>query len=122
MFAITTKAGGMCSTTGPIDVCKTPAPPAPPIPMPFPNLAMCNQADPSKCTKKVTILNQPALTKDSEIPMSLGDEAGSVGGVVSGTIKGPCTFKRFSSKVKFEGAKIIELMTGMFSIFSAGVN
>jgi hypothetical protein len=107
MFGISTRQAGMCQTTGPLDVCKTPAPPAPPIPAPYPNIAMCNQADPSKCTKKVKIMNQPALTKDSQIPMSTGDEAGSAGGVVSGMIKGPCQYKRFSAKVKLEGANAV---------------
>jgi hypothetical protein len=106
-FGISTKQDGMCMTTGPLDVCNTPAPPAPPIPMPYPNMAQCMQADPGTCTTKVKIGNQPALTKDSEIPMSSGDEAGSVGGVVSGTIKSTCTFKRFSSKVKLEGANAV---------------
>ncbi len=107
MFGVTTKQSGTCSTTGPLDVCKTPAPPAGPIPMPYPNMAMCNQADPSKCTQKVKIVNQPALTKDSQIPTSTGDEAGSAGGVVSGTIKGPCLYKTFSAKVKFEGSSVV---------------
>jgi len=106
MFGITTKQGGTCATTGPLDVCKTPAPPAPPIPTPYPNLAMCNQADPSSCSQKVKIGNQPVLTKDSKIPMSSGDEAGSAGGVVSGTIKGPMAYKTFSAKVKVEGANV----------------
>ncbi len=107
MFGIATKQGGMCNTTGPLDTCNTPAPPAGPVPMPYPNMAMMNQADASKCTQKVKIDGQPALTKDSQIPMSTGDEAGSAGGVVSGTIKGPCLFKRFSQKVKFEGANVV---------------
>ncbi len=106
MFGVTTKQGGMCNTLGPLDVCNTPSPVGP-MPMPYPNLAMCNQADPSTCTQKVKIASQPALTKDSQIPMSSGDEAGSAGGVVSGTIMGPCLFKRFSTKVKLEGSNAV---------------
>ncbi|MFO0617966.1 MAG: DUF4150 domain-containing protein [Polyangiaceae bacterium] len=97
----------MCTTQGPTDTCKTPAPPAPPVPTPYPNIAMCNQANPGTCTKKVKINNQPALTKDTQIPMSSGDEAGAAGGVVSGMIKGPCAYKKFSAKVKFEGANAV---------------
>ena len=106
-FGVSTKQSGNCMTTGPLDICKTPMPPAGPVPMPYPNMSMCNQADAGKCTKKVKISSQPALTKKSQIPMSSGDEAGSAGGVVSGKIKGPTTFKRFSSKVKFEGANVV---------------
>jgi hypothetical protein len=107
MFPASTKENGMCMTTGPTDTCKTPAPPAPPVPTPYPNIAMCNQANAGLCTKKVKINNQPAITKDTQIPMSSGDEAGAAGGVVSSMIKGPCAFKSFSSKVKFEGANAV---------------
>jgi len=96
------------------DVCKTPAPPAPFVPVPYPNIAMTNQANPGTCTKKVKIQNQPAMQKGSEIPMSSGDEAGSIGGMISSQIKGPCKFKRASGKVKFEGkaAVYVTCMTG----------
>lgn len=107
MFGVSTKQGGQCMTTGPLDMCNTPAPPGPPVPMPYPNIAMCNQADPGTCSQNVTIANQPVITKNTQIPMSSGDEAGSVGGVVSGMIKGPCLFKRFSTVVKVEGANVV---------------
>ena len=107
MFGISTKQGGMCNTTGPLDICNTPAPPAPPVPTPYPNIASCNQADPGTCTQKVKIVGAPAMTKDTQIPMSSGDEAGSVGGVVSGMIKGPCLYKRSSQKVKLEGSPAV---------------
>lgn len=94
-------------TQGPVDVCKVPAPPAPPVPAPFPNMAMCNQANPGTCTKKVKLDGQPGLTKDTQIPTSSGDEGGPAGGVVSGMIKGPCAYKRFSNKVKWEGANAV---------------
>jgi len=110
MFGVSTKAGGVCMTTGPLDICKTPAPPAPPIPLPYPNTAMCNQADGGTTTTKVKVDNQPAITKDTEIPMSSGDEAGVAGGLVSGKIKGECTFKKFSMKVKFEGSNVVYLL------------
>jgi hypothetical protein len=84
------------------DTCKTPTP-AGPVPMPYPNTAMLMQANPATCTLKVKIMNQPALTKQSVIPMTSGDEAGSAGGVISGEIKGPAQFKKGSIKVKFEG-------------------
>jgi hypothetical protein len=104
-FGVSTKQGGACMTTGPLDVCKLPGPP--PVPGPFPNAAQVAQADPSTCTQKTKIGGQPAATKNTQIPMSSGDEAGSVGGVASGTIKGPCAYKRFSIKVKLEGANAV---------------
>lgn len=105
MFFITTKAGGMCQAMP--DVCKTPAPPAGPIPIPYPNIANCNQATAGTCAQNVSIEGSPLLHKGSEIPMSSGDEAGSAGGVVSGKIKGETTFKKFSSKVKVEGQAVV---------------
>ena len=105
MFGVGTKAGGQCM--GMPDVCKTPAPPAPPIPIPYPNIAMLNQANPGTCSKKVKIMNQPVVTKATQITMSSGDEAGSIGGVVSGMIKGPAKFIKFSMKVKVEGQNVV---------------
>ncbi len=105
IFPITTTAGGMCMAMP--DVCKVPAPPAGPIPTPFPNIANCNQASTGTCSQKVTIENKPLLTKKSEIPMSSGDEAGSAGGVISGKIKGEAKFVKFSSKVKIEGQFVV---------------
>ncbi|NOZ51720.1 MAG: DUF4150 domain-containing protein [Gammaproteobacteria bacterium] len=105
MFGISTKAGGL--TQAMPDVCKVPAPPAPPIPTPFPNIAQCQQANASTCTKKVKIGNKAVLTMKSEIPVSSGNEAGSVGGVVSGKIKGEAVPKKGSAKVKIEGSPAI---------------
>jgi len=111
MFGISTKAGGM--TQAMPDVCKVPAPPAPPIPTPFPNIAQCQQANPGTCTKKVKIGNKAVMTMKSEIPMSSGDEAGVAGGVISGKIKGEAVPKKGSAKVKMEGSPVI-FQTCMF--------
>lgn len=112
MMPASTKKGGQCFAFP--DVCKTPAPPAPFVPVPYPNIAMPNQANPGTMTKKVKIQNQPAVQKGTEIPMSSGDEAGSIGGMVSSQIKGPAKYKRASAKVKFEGkaAAYVTCMTG----------
>lgn len=101
MFPLSTKEKGNCMAFP--DVCNTPAPPAPPIPIPYPITAMLSQANPSTLSKKVTVRNQPAAIVTTEITMSSGDEAGSVGGVISGMIKGPCKFVKGSSKVTIEG-------------------
>ena len=82
------------------DVCKTPAPPpAAPLPVPYPNTAIMNMA--TKFAPKVLITGSPALNQGSKVPMTNGDEAGSIGGVTSGKIKGPMKFTMGSTKVKF---------------------
>ncbi len=104
MFPVTTKAGGM-STAMP-DVCKTPSP-AGPIPIPYPNIAMVAQGNPSTFSKKVKVVNQPVALKGAKTTMTSGDEAGSAGGVVSGKIKGEAEFITQSSKVKAEGKNVV---------------
>ena len=94
------------------DVCKTPAPPAPPIPIPYPNIAKSSDTD--KGTKKVKCDGQPVCVKDSNFKTSTGDEAGSIGGLVSSKIKGKAEFILFSFDVKFEGKNVcraFDLMT-----------
>ena len=87
------------------DVCKTPAPPAPFIPIPYPNIAMAS--DTAKGTKKVKCDGNSTCTKDSNFKMSTGDEAGSAGGgIVSSKIKGKAEFVLFSFDVKFEGKNV----------------
>jgi Domain of unknown function (DUF4150) len=86
------------------DVCKTPAPPAPPIPIPYPNIAKSD--DTAQGTKKVKADGQPICVKDSNFSMSTGDEAGSIGGVASSKIKGKAEFVNFSFDVQFEGKNV----------------
>lgn len=61
MFPMSCKMGGTCFAFP--DVCKTPAPPAPPIPIPYPNTAQVATA--VKPSMKVKVMNQPALNKGS---------------------------------------------------------
>lgn len=87
------------------DVCKTPAPPAPFVPIPYPNIA--KSSDTSKETKKVKCDGNGVCVKDSNFSMSTGDEAGSAGGgMVSSKIKGKAEFVNFSFDVKFEGKNV----------------
>ena len=93
-------------TPGPTDACKTPTPGGP-VPMPYPNIAMCTQADGGSCSDKVKIDGKKTIVKGSKISMSSGDEPGSAGGgVMSNKIKGECEFKMGSSSVKAEGKEI----------------
>jgi len=105
MFVTTIQAGQANCTP---DVCKTPAPPGPPVPIPYPNMAQTTLANPTSL--KVLVCGSPALTKSSKIPTSMGDTSGTVGGVVSGSFMGECTFTTASLKVKFEGKPVLRQM------------
>lgn len=93
------------------DVCKTPAPPAGPIPIPYPNIAQ--STDTAQGSKKVKCDGNSICLKDSNFKMSTGDEAGSIGGVASNKVKGKAEFVNFSFDVKVEGknvARALDLM------------
>ena len=90
------------------DVCKTPAPPAPPIPIPYPNIS--KSSDTAKGSKKVKMDGNPICLKDSNFMMSTGDEAGSLMGVASNKIKGKSEFVNFSFDVKVEGKNVARAM------------
>ena len=104
MFAVT-KQAGQCMAMP--DVCNTPIPPAGPVPLPYPNIAMPMMGNPA--TTKVMISGMPALTKSSKITMSNGNQAGVNGGVVSGKIMGPAEFIMGSMKVKLEGNPAVRM-------------
>jgi hypothetical protein len=106
MFPASTKGGGQCLGTP--DVCKVPTPGGP-VPTPFPNMGMPNQASNDTCSTKVKMDGQPTIVKGTEIPMTSGDEAGSVGGVSSNKIKGKVEYKQGSSRVKAEGKEVCHL-------------
>lgn len=108
MFPATTNGGGMCQSFP--DVCKVPAPPAPPVPTPFPNIGQCSQAKGSTCSSKVKILNKKTCTKKTEISRSMGDEAGTLKGIVSNTNMDKVKRSMAYSKVKVEGAAIVTVM------------
>jgi len=86
------------------DVCKTPAPPAPFVPIPYPNIA--NSSDTMQGAKKVKAKGCPICVKDSNFKMSSGDEAGSLLGMVSSKIKGKAEFVMSSFDTKAEGKPI----------------
>ena len=87
------------------DVCKTPGPPAPFIPIPYPNIAMSQHT--AKGTTKVKMDGNPVCVKDSNFSMSTGDEGGTAGGgMVSSKIKGKAEFVMFSFDVKAQGKNV----------------
>jgi hypothetical protein len=112
MFPAATKGGGQNATTGPLDVCKVPG--TPPVPTPFPNLGSVSDASGGSCSQKVKMLSKKVCTTKSEIPRSSGDEAGTLGGMVSNVNMNTVHFKQGSSKVIVEGEKCAHMtsMTG----------
>jgi len=100
------------------DVCKTPAPPAPWIPLPYPNIAQLDQANPVTNEGGKELLVGPGgdyvLLKDAVIDTSTGDEAGSIGGMKSNGIKGPCKLVQASGSVVYGPQKkgLVRFMDG----------
>jgi hypothetical protein len=115
----TTIQTGVCLAVP--DVCLTPAPPGPPVPIPYPNTGMCKMA--LQFATKVMVMNMSAVNLGSQIPMSTGDEAGTGGGVTSGTIKGQVKWTKGSSKVKYQGkpAVIVTATTTQNKMNAVGV-
>lgn len=91
------------------DVCKTPPNAAP---VPYPNIA-CSidliDGPPSTFLEG----HMPAV-EDSPYSRSTGDEAGSMGGVISGTIQGEARFVTGSFDIKIEGRPVVRLGDPMF--------
>lgn len=85
------------------DVCLTPAPPAPPIPVPYPNIAMGPTANPGTACRKTFIMCMPAHNLGTMIPMTNGDNTGVSLGVASGTVMGPQRHLTGAFTVLFEG-------------------
>jgi hypothetical protein len=88
------------------DVCKTPSPGGP-VPIPYPNVAM--SSDTSQGSQTVKMDGNPIMLKKSVFSTSTGDEAGSIGGVVSNTFKGKAEFINYSFDVKVEGKNVPRL-------------
>ena len=98
MLPGSTKGGGTCF--GMPDVCKTPSPGGP-VPVPYPNTGQLSQA--TKTAVKVYFVGKLVVTIKSEIPRTQGDEAGTGGGVISGTNMDKVQFRKGSRKVMIEG-------------------
>lgn len=84
------------------DVCKTPAPP---VPIPYPNVAQLSQATGITDESDKAVLVGPSgdhvLLLDSIVEESTGDEAGSVGSMKKGRTKGPCQIVQASTSVVY---------------------
>jgi hypothetical protein len=96
------------------DVCQTPAPPSPsPIPIPYPNIAQSSDTASGSTTVKCD--GNPIMLESSNFKMSTGDEAGTIGGLMSGVTKGKAEPKMYSFDVKMDGKKVVRLMDIMVS-------
>lgn len=82
MTVVHAKSNGFAITFP--DTCKTPSPGGP-IPIPYPNIAMSKDA--AQVTTTVSVDGQGIMVKGSNFAVSTGDEAGSVGGILSGCSK-----------------------------------
>lgn len=102
-------SSGTATATVP-DVCKTPSS-AGPIPIPYPNIAM--SSDLVSGTTSVTVNGSSAAIQGSKFVKSTGDEAGSVGGVVSGVFAMEATFISFSPTVTLDGKPACRLTDKM---------
>ncbi len=110
MRGLVHKGSGGMSIAFP-DVCKTPTP-AGPIPIPYPNIGMAS--DTSGGPTSVKADGQMVMVKGAKYMMSTGDEAGSVGGVMSGVIKGECEFMMYSFDVKIDGKNACRMGDPLF--------
>ncbi|GAB4549887.1 MAG: hypothetical protein Tsb007_00530 [Rhizobacter sp.] len=112
--ALTDSGGSALSTNFPC-VGKTPAPPAPFAPIPYPNIS--KGGDTADGSKKVTADGKEiALKNSSNFSTSNGNEAASAGGgIVTSKQKGKSSYLMYSMDVKIEGKEVpraFDIMAG----------
>ena len=89
------------------DVCKTPVPSAPPVPIPYPNIG--KSSDTIAGTTTVKADGSMVMVKGAKYMTSSGDEAGTLGGVISSTFKQECEFLMYSFNVMLDGKNVCRL-------------
>jgi hypothetical protein len=102
-------SGGL-STVFP-DVCQTPTPGGP-VPIPYPNVGKAG--DTSSGPSSVTVDGSMPMVKGAKYRLTSGDEAGSAGGLISGSAKGEAEFLMYSFDVKLEGKNVCRLGDPLF--------
>ncbi|WP_027183150.1 PAAR-like domain-containing protein [Desulfovibrio inopinatus] len=105
MFISTNESGGQA--LGQPDMCFTPAPPGPPVPVPYVNVADLSMA--VDTAMNVLVCGSLGLNLSSTVPMSDGDQPGVTGGVVSQVFMDEAGFSAGSTKVLIEGAPAVHL-------------
>jgi len=93
------------------DVCKTPAAPSP-LPIPYPNIGQSSDTSQGPTTVKTD--GQMPMVKGATYSRSSGDEAGTLGGVLSSVNMSVCEFMMYSFDVKFEGNNVCRLGDPLF--------
>jgi uncharacterized Zn-binding protein involved in type VI secretion len=86
------------------DVCNTPTPGGPPVPVPYPNIAQLADATGTSAEggNAVYAAGKAILLKGSVILQSTGDEAGS-----ASPTKGKAEFTSYSGTVKIHGKEVV---------------
>jgi hypothetical protein len=109
-----THAGGQALSLKFPCVGKTPGPPAPFVPVPYPNVAKGGDTDQGSTT--VTADGNPVALKDSCLATSTGNEAATAGGgLVTSKQKGKSWYFMYSMDVKIEGKEVpraFDIMAG----------
>ena len=91
------------------DVCKTPPGP---VPIPYPNLGKSSDTSQGPTTVKTD--GQMPMVKGAKYMRSSGDEAGTLGGVMSSVNMNECEFMMYSFDVKFEGKNVCRMGDPLF--------
>jgi hypothetical protein len=109
-FVASVASGHTSTTTGPTDICKTPAPPAPvPPPLPYPNVGLSATMGPGYTTKTL-VMGTPMWTKKGKCALSNGDQPGVALGIMSSKIMGMCEITMASTDVDAEGGAVTRTM------------
>lgn len=104
---ITTTAGGICFAFP--NVCKTPTPGGPPVPIPYPSIG--SLGDTVAFSSSVNAGQNPVVTTASSIPTTKGDAAGTLGGVAGSppSFGGPVKFTQGSTSVFANGNPVVRM-------------
>lgn len=105
------QGSGGTAAAEPPDVCLTPAPAGPPVPTPYPNMALSSDLNGGTTTVKVD--GMPVAIQGCSFVKSCGDEAGVGGGVVSGMFMSEATFISQSPTVTLDGMPVHRLSDKM---------
>lgn len=102
---ITTTEKGVCFAFP--SVCLTPTGVGPPAPIPYPNVGQLSDADPVADTVEAN--GFPVVHAGSKIEDTVGDQAGTDGGVASGATGKKVEFASYSGSVYAEGEKVVRM-------------
>jgi|GEM_PF-6432748 len=102
---LTTKAAGICFAFP--NVCDTQTPSGAIVPVPYPSIGQLSQTE--EVAESVFAGGNAAVTSNSQIPSTTGDEAGLTGTISGSPVGGPVEFVTFSQTVFAEGHNVVRL-------------